>query len=128
VVGTNLGYRRDDEFIHHALETQRRLMKANLRGMRMIGSAVYAMTSVASGRTTCFFEFGPQPWDACAAACIVVEAGGVAMSMDGSPLDLCNRQYLMASSLEMAHKVFESPVLPPAPSSIRAHLSWFDSR
>ena len=90
------------------------LLKHNLRGMRMTGSAVYGMTSVAAGRTSCFYEFGPHPWDVCAAACIVVEAGGVAMSMTGEPLDLCSRRYLVACSQDLARKVL-SCIAHPIP-------------
>jgi fructose-1,6-bisphosphatase/inositol monophosphatase family enzyme len=54
----------------------------------MLGLDRYGMCSVAAGRSSVFYEVGPHPWDACAATCLVREAGGVAMSVDGSPFDL----------------------------------------
>ena len=41
--------------------------------------AVFSLAQVACGRATCFYEAGPHPWDVCAAAAIIIEAGGVAM-------------------------------------------------
>ena len=73
-------------------------MDKNLRGLRMSGSCVHSLVSVACGRMTAFFEAGPHPWDVCAAVCLIQEAGGVVMDMTGGALDLCSRRYLCAAN------------------------------
>ena len=49
----------------------------NSRGMRRLGAAALDLCFVAMGRFDGFYEFGLQPWDICAGALILEEAGGV---------------------------------------------------
>jgi myo-inositol-1(or 4)-monophosphatase len=46
------------------------------RGIRRLGSAALDLAWVACGRFEAFYEYGLQPWDVAAGACIVTEAGG----------------------------------------------------
>eukprot|EP01094_Clydonella_sp_ATCC50884_P004344 TRINITY_DN13372_c0_g1_i1.p1 TRINITY_DN13372_c0_g1~~TRINITY_DN13372_c0_g1_i1.p1 ORF type:complete len:295 (+),score=101.37 TRINITY_DN13372_c0_g1_i1:18-902(+) len=77
VIATNVGYTRSDPGIEFMLENIRRILKANVRSLRMEGSSALELCSVAVGRLDAFYEFGIQAWDIAAATLIVKEAGGV---------------------------------------------------
>ncbi len=57
-------------------------------GMRRTGAGSVDMSFVASGRFDAYFERVVTPWDMAAGAALIIEAGGVAKSADGGPLDL----------------------------------------
>ncbi len=48
-----------------------------LRGIRRMGSAAYDLCCVASGLLDGYWELDLKPWDVCAGALIVQEAGGI---------------------------------------------------
>lgn len=48
----------------------------HLRGLRRMGSAAYDLACVAAGFLDGYWEFSLQPWDMCAGALLVEEAGG----------------------------------------------------
>lgn len=48
----------------------------NVRGIRRMGSAAYDLCCVAAGLLDGYWELDLKPWDACAGALIVEEAGG----------------------------------------------------
>ena len=52
----------------------------HLRGIRRMGSAAYDLCCVASGMLDAYWELNLKPWDVCAGALIVEEAGGVVRS------------------------------------------------
>jgi len=80
--------------------------------MRMSGSACNAITSVASGRYSCFYECGPHPWDVCAGAILVTEAGGVVRDLNGGPFSMTSRRYLFAGTEVLAAKVLGCVAAP----------------
>ena len=49
---------------------------------------------VAMGRYEGFWEFGLQPWDVCAGALIVKEAGGKVSDWDDSPMPFSGNRIL----------------------------------
>lgn len=55
------------------------------RAVRRLGSAALDLCYVASGRLDGFWEAGLKPWDTCAGALMVEEAGGAVTRWDGSP-------------------------------------------
>lgn len=132
VISSNIGYQRDETSVNHCtgatslssdlacpaldlilcLGTVANLMKENLRGLRMQGSACNQMTCVAYGRSNCFYESGPHPWDVCAAAICVTEAGGFLLNMDGGPFTLTSRKYIAACNETIAQKVLACIVSP----------------
>jgi myo-inositol-1(or 4)-monophosphatase len=57
-------------------------------GMRRTGAGSVDMSFVASGRFDAYFERVVTPWDMAAGAALIIEAGGVAKTADGGPLDL----------------------------------------
>ncbi len=56
------------------------------QGIRRLGAAALDFCFVAMGRFDGFWEFGLQPWDVCAGALILTEAGGKVSDWDGSPM------------------------------------------
>ena len=56
--------------------------------IRAQGSAALNMCAVATGRADAFWEFGIHAWDIAAGDLIVREAGGVALSTDGTVSDI----------------------------------------
>lgn len=72
-------------------ENFRRIMRVYLAShdVRRFGASALELCYVACGRADGYFEFGTKPWDIAAAWLILREAGGEAVSMDGSrpPLD-----------------------------------------
>lgn len=57
------------------------------RAVRRLGSAALDLCYVATGRFEAFWEQHLKPWDVCAGALIVEEAGGRVTGMDGTPFD-----------------------------------------
>lgn len=55
------------------------------RGIRRSGSAALDLAYVACGRLDGFWEEHLRPWDMAAGVLLVMEAGGIAESYDGSP-------------------------------------------
>ena len=58
----------------------------NTQGIRRLGAAALDFCFVAMGRFDGFWEFGLQPWDVCAGALILEEAGGKVSDWDNSPM------------------------------------------
>lgn len=79
-------------------------------GLRSLGSAAMNTCSIACGSADAYFEFGLHAWDMCASALILEEAGGVACDTEGGPLNLLNRRFIAASSVELANQL--SKLLP----------------
>ena len=67
---------------------------------RRAGTACLDLAWVAAGRLDGYFEVGLKPWDLCAGALIVREAGGVVMSFDGED-DVENRNTLIAAPYKL---------------------------
>ena len=55
------------------------------QGVRRAGAAALDLAWVACGRCDAYFEFGIKPWDVCAGALLVTEAGGTVSDMRGGP-------------------------------------------
>jgi myo-inositol-1(or 4)-monophosphatase len=60
---------------------------AEARAVRRLGSAALDLCYVAAGRFEAFWERHLKPWDVCAGALIVEEAGGRVTGMDGTAFD-----------------------------------------
>ena len=54
--------------------------------LRLLGSAVLAITYVAAGRFDLYYHLSLQPWDIAASSLLVTEAGGVVTGWDGGPI------------------------------------------
>jgi len=64
------------------------------QGIRRLGAAALDFCFVAMGRFDGFWEYGLQPWDICAGAFILQEAGGNASNWDGSILPFSGERIL----------------------------------
>jgi myo-inositol-1(or 4)-monophosphatase len=64
------------------------------QGIRRLGAASLDFCFVAMGRFEGFWEFGLQPWDVCAGALILEEAGGKVSDWDGSQMPFSGTRVL----------------------------------
>jgi myo-inositol-1(or 4)-monophosphatase len=60
-------------------------LQPQVRRVRLLGSAVLAMTYVAAGRFDAYYHLNLMPWDIAAASLLIKEAGGLATDWDGNP-------------------------------------------
>ncbi len=74
--------------------------------IRRSGSAAYDLCTLACGRTDVFFEGILGPWDYCAGAIIIREAGGFIHQMDGSPLTFHTGCSVLAASAACHDEAF----------------------
>jgi myo-inositol-1(or 4)-monophosphatase len=73
--------------------------------IRCLGSAALNTCYVANGSAEIYYEFGIHIWDMAACYLIAREAGCAVLDPSGGELDLLNRQFLVASSLDLAKKI-----------------------
>lgn len=74
--------------------------------VRRAGSAALDICYVATGRLDGFWELKLEPWDIAGAAVILREARGTITNLDGSPLKLTNKKFLITNThihQQMAH-------------------------
>ena len=69
------------------------------QAVRMSGSAVNDLISVASGAAEVYWEDELQPWDWAAGALLVEEAGGRVTQIDGRPLGTTRSTFLATNGL-----------------------------
>jgi len=93
-------------------------------GVRRAGSAALDMANVACGRYDGFWEFNLNPWDTCAGALLVREAGGMITRFDGSPWRLDSKETLASNGLlhselvQQFGEIFAGRGLYPLPSPV----------
>ena len=75
VMGTGFPYDKDVNQDNNAANLAAIL--PSIRGIRRMGSAAYDLCCVAAGWLDGYWELALQPWDMCAGALIVQEAGGI---------------------------------------------------
>jgi len=68
------------------------------RGIRRFGSAELDLCLVAAGAFDAFWEEGLKPWDMAAGVGILLEAGGMVTSLDGSPFSLYRGDILASNA------------------------------
>ncbi|NLK39306.1 MAG: inositol monophosphatase [Clostridiales bacterium] len=82
-----------------------RTFYSDVLDIRRSGSAALDLCSVACGRSSLFFELHLSPWDYCAGALIVAEAGGIVTDTDGKPLPYDRPSSVVAGN-KTAHSEF----------------------
>jgi myo-inositol-1(or 4)-monophosphatase len=82
VIGTGFYYERGPLMLK-TLESMRKLLLADIQGIRRMGSAALDLCYVACGRYEGYFEYRLSVWDFAAGALIVTEAGGKCVDTDG---------------------------------------------
>lgn len=94
LIATELGTRRDDEFLDAAFTRMRSLAKQS-RSLRACGSCALNLCSVAMGRLDAYYEIGlGGVWDVAAASLVLEEAGGKVMDPAGGEFELMSRRVL----------------------------------
>ena len=68
------------------------------QGIRRLGAAALDFCFVAMGRFEGFWEVGLRPWDVCAGALILSEAGGKVSDWDGSTMSFTGTRVLATNS------------------------------
>jgi myo-inositol-1(or 4)-monophosphatase len=76
------------------------------QAIRRDGSAALDLCYLACGRFDGFWELKLKPWDTAAGLLILLEAGGVASRLDGSPYDI-RQQELLASNGRIHEQMIE---------------------
>ena len=76
------------------------------QGIRRLGAAALDFCFVAMGRFDGFWEFGLQPWDVCAGAFILTEAGGKVSDWDGSPMPFSGTR-ILATNCHIHHEMMD---------------------
>ncbi|MGC9151575.1 MAG: inositol monophosphatase family protein [Microbacter sp.] len=76
------------------------------RGIRRLGSAATDLAYVACGRFDVFFEYDLKPWDVCAGAFIVKQAGGRVFDFAGGNDYLFGKE-ITASNAALHHSMLE---------------------
>ena len=84
------------------------------RGVRRGGSAAMALCYTACGRLDGYWELRIFPWDVCAGALLVEEAGGKVSQIDGSPFDGSGRDTLASNG--PLHQVLIDALARPSTS------------
>lgn len=75
---TGRGY---EESIQKRIQEINKLVKHGVHGIRMLGSAAYNLTRIATNSAQVYFEQGMHAWDIAAGILIVSEAGGIVSEM-----------------------------------------------
>ncbi|MCS6984408.1 MAG: inositol monophosphatase [Leptospiraceae bacterium] len=86
LLATGFPYNRR-EILDEILERLARVLNA-VQDIRRTGSASLDICYVACGRIDGYYESGLKPWDTCAAACILKEAGGKLSRFSGEPFNI----------------------------------------
>lgn len=105
LVATEIGVSRDTSTMDTTISRFRNIA-TNARSTRCSGSCAMNMVGVASGRLDAFYEhnFG-GPWDCCAAAVVLVEAGGSISLVGGADFDVMARSLACASGPGLLEEV-----------------------
>ena len=70
-----------------------------IQGIRRMGVASLDCAHVAGGKLDAYWEMKLKPWDICAGALLVTEAGGRVTDLDGAPFDARSGRILASNGL-----------------------------
>ena len=76
-------------------------------GIRMYGCAIKNVAMIAEGQVHALIKHKLLPWDSCAGAVIVEEAGGEVFSMDGKPWTTDKESIICASSVQLKKQILK---------------------
>ena len=76
-----------------------RYLLQHSHGARRLGSAAADLAYVACGRYDGFFEYGLSPWDVCAGALLVKNAGGIVSDFAGDKNYIFEKQIIACNKL-----------------------------
>jgi len=81
------------------------------RALRRLGSCALNLCYLADGRIDGYWTQSVKPWDMAAGALLVEEAGGKITSMQGTPLQVWEADFIAAATLQL-HQQLQSVVTP----------------
>ena len=84
---------------HPVFAREMALLSAEVAGIRRTGACAVDMAWVAAGRCDAYWERATNAWDMAPGVLLVQEAGGVATSVSGAPLDLHAHNVLVSNGL-----------------------------
>ena len=84
LLNTGFSYNRGEK-MEFTLDAVRRMLY-KIKDIRRSGSAALDLAYIACGRTDSYLEYHLKPWDLCAGALLVEEAGGKVSDPTGAPL------------------------------------------
>ena len=96
IITTGFYYDRG-RLMEKTLAAIRSLFKADIRGIRRLGSASLDLCWVACGRFDGYFEYRLSPWDFAAGMLIIREAGGRCSDREGKQLALTSRSAMVSN-------------------------------
>lgn len=102
LVATNVPSNRSERATAITCDFISRLMRVPVRGIRMQGSCALDLCMIAKGDLTAYSEDCPWPWDTCAGAVILREAGGVLFGFEGGSFNVFQRGVLAANCVAVA--------------------------
>jgi len=109
LVLTEFGYSREAKNVDKWLSTARTVVLAGAHGLRSLGSGVIDLCYIAAGRVDAGYagvsEEGWKPWDYCAGAVILTEAGATLTDIRGDRFDLYGDSILTAATPELAKEL-----------------------
>ena len=88
----------DRQFIAPTMRVTEQLFRRSC-DFRRLGAAALDLCNVACGRLDLFFEYSLSPWDHAAGGLILIEAGGVLSTLEGSPMYYTRRSSGWRSNL-----------------------------
>ncbi|NLG16313.1 MAG: inositol monophosphatase [Fibrobacter sp.] len=98
MLSTGFYYERG-EMMEKTLGAIYRLFKADIQGIRRMGSAALDLCWTACGRFDGYFEYMLSPWDFAAGALIIKEAGGAFCDRDGLQKGLNGRGVICSNGI-----------------------------
>lgn len=98
VLSTGFYYERG-EMMEKTLGAIYRLFKADIQGIRRMGSAALDLCWTACGRFDGYFEYMLSPWDFAAGSLIIKEAGGAFCDRDGLQNGLNGRGVICSNGI-----------------------------
>ncbi len=96
IITTGFYYDRG-KLMERTLESIHSLFKADIRGIRRLGSAALDLCWVACGRFDGYFEYRLSPWDFAAGMLLVREAGGRCCDREGRELELSSKSVVASN-------------------------------
>lgn len=82
-------------------------LRPSIAAMRNLGSVALGLAYVACGRIDLAYQDHLNPWDMCAGAVLVQEAGGVATDLHGEAVSLSSRSIAVALNSDFHKLVLE---------------------
>lgn len=96
----------EHELADKTFDTAKKLFLNSLE-IRRGGSGALDICYVASGKCDLYFEYILRPWDFAAATLILQEAGGLAMTTDGAPIDFSKTSSYLCGNEKTTKAFFE---------------------